>query len=511
MAMKPLGPALALVLFSAVGASAQSTIEAPAGSGVRFPGVLTIDPATGKPAPSSSYTGAAATAPGTNGTSATPVQGVDGGKPVAVSGKVDQGAAGTVPWLTTLYQAGSPLSASNPIFAQVSGSVTATQGPAGTTPWKVDGSGTTQPISATALPLPAGASTAANQTAPQSAPGTAAGTLLGVQGGGSSALPIIVQLQATATVTANQGGAPWSTTDTNAATTITAPGTAAAKDQGIQGGGPNALPVSTQTIPGTYSLSATAAGPFFGAGADATTGSIPTNGALSISVQFTAVGSGNQEAIQESNDGQMWFYDYQCQVSGNLGAAAQVNTSSANAASPLMCALHMRYFRVFAPAFGSGPFAAVATLNNNPLFGPQVYAVPSNAGTAATSANQTSQITQETNAATRSLLFADATNLSIPNNASATNYFFAIHTSSSLWAKYNVTLEPTTTNGVFQVFACNDSACSAPTAEYSATVAAGSVTTISLPVVAGYYRVFFQSAANAPAGSVTAWSSFSAS
>jgi hypothetical protein len=51
--------------------------------------------------------------------------------------------------------------------------------------------GVAQPVSATSLPLPAGAATAANQTATQSAPGTAAGTALTVQGAASGVpLPV---------------------------------------------------------------------------------------------------------------------------------------------------------------------------------------------------------------------------------------------------------------------------------------------------------------------------------
>jgi hypothetical protein len=50
-----------------------------------------------------------------------------------------------------------------------------------TTPWKIDGSATTQPVSATALPLPAGAATAAKQPAPGTA-GTASADVISVQG-----------------------------------------------------------------------------------------------------------------------------------------------------------------------------------------------------------------------------------------------------------------------------------------------------------------------------------------
>jgi hypothetical protein len=56
---------------------------------------------------------------------------------------------------------------------------------------KTDGSGVTQPISAASLPLPTGASTAANQTAVQAAPGVSASTAVGVQGvSGGLAVPV---------------------------------------------------------------------------------------------------------------------------------------------------------------------------------------------------------------------------------------------------------------------------------------------------------------------------------
>jgi hypothetical protein len=62
-----------------------------------------------------------------------------------------------------------------PATQAVSGTVTANQGAAGAAAWKVDGSAVTQPISAAALPLPAGAATSANQTTMQSTLTTIAG------------------------------------------------------------------------------------------------------------------------------------------------------------------------------------------------------------------------------------------------------------------------------------------------------------------------------------------------
>lgn len=67
---------------------------------------------------------------------------------------------------TQLRAAAVPVSGSFfPATQPVSGTVAVTQS---TSPWVVDGSATTQPISAAALPLPTGASTSANQTSQQS-------------------------------------------------------------------------------------------------------------------------------------------------------------------------------------------------------------------------------------------------------------------------------------------------------------------------------------------------------
>lgn len=63
----------------------------------------------------------------------------------------------------------------------VSGTVTSNQGAAGASAWKIDGSGVTQPVSAAALPLPAGAATAAKQPALGTA-GAPSADVLTVQG-----------------------------------------------------------------------------------------------------------------------------------------------------------------------------------------------------------------------------------------------------------------------------------------------------------------------------------------
>ncbi|MDE3749383.1 hypothetical protein [Methylobacterium radiotolerans] len=83
----------------------------------------------------------------------------------------------------------------------VSGTVTANQGAGGASAWKVDGSATTQPVSAASLPLPAGAATAAKQPALGTA-GAASADVLTVQGvANGTLLPVSAQLNGgTATV-----------------------------------------------------------------------------------------------------------------------------------------------------------------------------------------------------------------------------------------------------------------------------------------------------------------------
>jgi trimeric autotransporter adhesin len=73
---------------------------------------------------------------------------------------------------------------------------------------QVDGSATTQPISAASLPLPTGASTAANQTSVQSSPGTPQTTAVTVQGNASGVpLPISGTITATNSANGNTGAA----------------------------------------------------------------------------------------------------------------------------------------------------------------------------------------------------------------------------------------------------------------------------------------------------------------
>lgn len=121
--------------------------------------------------------------------------------PGAADTKVDQGAAGASPWPTAVYVGGAAASTSNPSPVAVGNFPTSqTVTNAGTfavqnmapvvggnsAAVKVDGSAVTQPVSATALPLPAGASTAAAQAAIQNAPGTSgtkADAVQGVTGG----------------------------------------------------------------------------------------------------------------------------------------------------------------------------------------------------------------------------------------------------------------------------------------------------------------------------------------
>lgn len=88
------------------------------------------------------------------------------------------------------------------------------QGIASMTALKVDGSAVTQPVSATTLPLPTGAATAAKQPALGTA-GTPSADVITVQGAASmTALKVDgsgVTQPVSGTVTANQGGSNWST------------------------------------------------------------------------------------------------------------------------------------------------------------------------------------------------------------------------------------------------------------------------------------------------------------
>jgi hypothetical protein len=83
----------------------------------------------------------------------------------------------------------------------------------------VDGSGVTQPISAAALPLPAGAATSANQLADGhnvTVDNGAAGAAVNVQDGGNT-------LTVDGTVTADAGTGPWPVTDNSGSLTVDAP------------------------------------------------------------------------------------------------------------------------------------------------------------------------------------------------------------------------------------------------------------------------------------------------
>lgn len=170
---------------------------------------------------------------------------VDGSAAIQpVSGTVTANQ-GSPPW--TVIGTGTP--------GSPSAGVLSVQGEVGMIAVKVDGSGVTQPVSAVSLPLPTGASTAAKQPALGTA-GTASADVITVQGitsmtalkvdGSGSTQPV------SGTVTANQGGAPWTVTGTGTA------GTAAAGVVTVQGiASMTALKVDgsavTQPVSGTVS------------------------------------------------------------------------------------------------------------------------------------------------------------------------------------------------------------------------------------------------------------------
>jgi hypothetical protein len=131
----------------------------------------------------------------------------DGSGPVTVDGTV--GVSGSVAVTGTFWQTTQP----------VSGPLTDTQLRATAVPVSGTFWQSTQPISAISLPLPAGAATSAKQPALGTA-GSASADVLTVQGVASmTALKVdgsAVTQPVSGTVTANQGGAPWSVGGTQA-------------------------------------------------------------------------------------------------------------------------------------------------------------------------------------------------------------------------------------------------------------------------------------------------------
>ena len=246
MTLKRLRLALALAaIFCASTLARASDCYTPPGSNQCYPTQILVNPATGQPYAASTggssgagYTGASATAPGTSGSSATPVQGVANGVPLIVT------------W------SGQSVSISNfPTTQAVSGTVTANIGT--TNGLALDAS--IQSVKTTlGSPFQAGGSIgntafgisgtlpafAANPTFNQGAPAAVANAWAVYLAQGGAAL-------------SSTNGLP--TTDTNASQTITAPGTGAAKVQGVQGvSGGLAVPVSgaffqpTQPVSGTF-------------------------------------------------------------------------------------------------------------------------------------------------------------------------------------------------------------------------------------------------------------------
>lgn len=118
--------------------------------------------------------------PGSDATKAIAVQGVTGGKAVKVDGSavtqpvsaaalpLPSGAATSAKQDTLVTALGSPFQVSgsigNTVFGAKLQDASGTAFGTNANPVKIDGSAVTQPVSATALPLPTGASTAANQS-----------------------------------------------------------------------------------------------------------------------------------------------------------------------------------------------------------------------------------------------------------------------------------------------------------------------------------------------------------
>ena len=122
------------------------------------------------------------------------------GSGVPVAGPVDQAAAGSAAqaWYTRPAPGGANMSPTNPLIVELSDGSTVYAGPTSAQlpaalvggRLSVDGSGVTQPISAAALPLPAGAATSARQAAPGTAgtPSAEVSSIQGVAGGAGDLL-----------------------------------------------------------------------------------------------------------------------------------------------------------------------------------------------------------------------------------------------------------------------------------------------------------------------------------
>ena len=146
------------------------------------------------------------------------------GSGVPVAGPVDQAAAGSAAqaWYTRPAPGGANMSPTNPLIVELSDGSTVYAGPTSAQlpaalvggRLSVDGSGVTQPISAAALPLPAGAATSARQAAPGTA-GTPSAEVSSIQGvAGGVAVPVSGSVTVSGTATVTQGtaaaiGAPW--------------------------------------------------------------------------------------------------------------------------------------------------------------------------------------------------------------------------------------------------------------------------------------------------------------
>lgn len=133
-----------------------------------------------------------------------------------------------------------------------SADVVTVQGIASMTPLKVDGSGVTQPVSAAALPLPAGAATAAKQPALGTA-GTASADVLTVQGA-AAMTPLKVDGSAvtqpvSGTVTANVGTLPALTKGTQGSTGLST--------QDLKDAGRSQVMLAWELVAGTAAVEST--------------------------------------------------------------------------------------------------------------------------------------------------------------------------------------------------------------------------------------------------------------
>lgn len=202
---------------------------------------------------------------------------------------------------------------------------------------KVDNSAVTQPVSASSLPLPSGAATAANQTTE------------------ISSLSTIATNTGNTATSANQtnGNQQTKVTDgTNIVNVLKSDGTAAGQNAQIVAGTSLVVPFST-TI----------------ATAVATTDALNYN---SVAVEFSSQGTSSTATFQVSNDNVNWR-SISLFTSTNTIASATTTATISSFSGPLP----QRYFRISISGISSGTTAGVVVFKSTPTATNGVWAVQS--------------------------------------------------------------------------------------------------------------------------------------